>query len=541
MPLANLFQSFLMFLLLAMSLNSWAIDTYDPTTYELKIPFVQVGNRTYTNVVVKVGTILSVENGTPIDSIDVYDAISGVLNITSVSVGTQTYSNVRITVGPILSVGGFELNTYSLSSNPQQVNYPDSYTRRTVSESDYQTDPCNLNLEAVTFNSNWMGKYKLPEIVGAPLKSKFGRGMYLKDIGLSNNPNFVLQGVPDAPEGCFKGSLKSEFAKTIQRLKALGVEYVYAPQWHWMSKRYGAWYVGKAEASFGPTSDDDLTYFVNTAHAAGMKVIMKNQIQGMVDNIAGGPAYVPTPNMQNYKDWFSAFKPFMVERAAFFQSLGIDIWELGCSNCLYGDTGDNALETVQFFAQNLLEVHSQISGIYTGKFLLSDSPLLYTPSTVKMRDVIDYITIRLANEYTDIGKFSVQDYKEKAFNKGSILFYDNYGKTLILEFGVQSRTNALTLPGYMEETACTSSLNTLNVSDTECIQRQTTPNFSLQAIVFEALLEGVNSLEFKSNAILAPGDYWLTDSLLPQTAFPNLAASPRNKPAEGILKIWYKN
>ena len=104
MPLANLFQSFLMYLLLAMSLNSWAIDTYDPATNELKIPFVQVGNRTYTNVVVKVGTILSVENGTPTDSIDVYDSISGVLNTTSVSVGTQTYSNVRITVGPIIKL-----------------------------------------------------------------------------------------------------------------------------------------------------------------------------------------------------------------------------------------------------------------------------------------------------------------------------------------------------------------------------------------------------------------------------------------------------
>ena len=539
--LKNSLPKLLTFLAMLLAQSSWAMDTYNPVSNELSIPAVQVGNRTYTQVVVKVGNVLEVQNGTPANAIDVYDPVSGVLHIASVGVGNSTYTNVRITVGPILSVGGYELNTYSVSTNPNLINYPSSYTRKTVSELDYQTDPCNLNLDVVTYPSSWMGQYKLPEIVGAPLKPKFGRGMYLKDIMLSNNPNFVLQGAPDAPEGCFKGSLKSEFAKTISRLKALGVQYVYAPQWHWMSKRYGAWYVGKAEASFGPLSDDDLSFFVKTAHAAGMKVIMKNQIQGMVDNIAGGPAYVPPANMQNYKEWFSAFKPYMVERAAFFQALGIDIWELGCGNCLYGDTGDNSLETVQFFAQNLLDVHSQISGIYKGSLMLSDSPLLYTPSTAKIRDVIDYITVSLAREYTDTGKLSVQDYKEKAFNKDSILFYDGYGKTLILEFGIQSRSNALSLPGYMEETACTASLNNLNVSDTECIQKQTTPNFSLQAIVYEALLEGINALEFKSKAILAPGEYWETDSLIPQTAFPNLAASPRNKPAEGILKAWYKN
>ena len=64
--------------------SSWAMDTYNPVSNELSIPAVQVGNRTYTQVVVKVGNVLEVQNGTPANTIDVYDPVSGVLHIASV-------------------------------------------------------------------------------------------------------------------------------------------------------------------------------------------------------------------------------------------------------------------------------------------------------------------------------------------------------------------------------------------------------------------------------------------------------------------------
>ena len=107
---------------------------------------------------------------------------------------------------------------------------------------------------------------------------------------------------------------------------------------------------------------------------------------------------------------------------------------------------------------------------------------------------------------------------------------------------MQSRADALSVPGYLEETGCVTSFGSLNAShlSKDCIELNTTVDFSLQAIVYEAILEGINSLNPKSNMIFAPGEYWETDSLVPQSAFPNIAASPRNKPAEGILKMWFK-
>jgi len=41
-------------------------------------------------------------------------------------------------------------------------------------------------------------------------------------------------------------------------------------------------------------------------------------------------------------------------------------------------------------------------------------------------------------------------------------------------------------------------------------------------------------LELLLSAVEAK-DYWMVDQLVPSTTFPNLAVSPRNKPAEGVL------
>jgi hypothetical protein len=70
------------------------------------------------------------------------------------------------------------------------------------------------------------------------------------------------------------------------------------------------------------------------------------------------------------------------------------------------------------------------------------------------------------------------------------------------------------------------------------IQKNVVVDFSLQAIVYQATVESINELPI-NNAIIISRDYWMTDVMNPYTAYPNLASSIRNKPAESILKMWY--
>lgn len=427
-----------------------------------------------------------------------------------------------------------------------RVQYPQSYQTPTRSQRDISTDPCRLDLEVVSYPQTWMGTLTLPAVRGAPLPASFGRGMKIKDIMLSDNPAFVLPGAPGAPDGC-KGSLRTEFDRTLVRLRKLGVDHVEIPQWHWTSRRAdGSWYWVRAEDSFGPLPDADLAYFVDRAHQAGLKVIVRNASLGMVDNPVGdGAAYVPPPTIDNLTRWFAAYQAFIAERAGFFQSIGIDAWELTCSTCMYHDDGDGSAAARALTAAEYDKALKTIRTTYKGLVFASVAPwLLDRPEVMKQVDFL--MTGLWFNRFSEAQAqaLTVDDFKaalESSGAAGSLRYLSRFGRPLIVQADwVQSRRNLLTLPGYMEETVCTSSIGDLNPSGSICIQKETSPDFAQQAIIFEALLETVAANLTVPGSIVLAGEYWVTDPLLPATAYPNLSASPRNKPAEGLLKAWFR-
>ena len=102
---SNLMKKILLLILSSISLTAYAVDTY--TNGQLSLPSVQVGPNTYTNVVVTLGTIVSIGNGSPSGFIDTYNLTTGQLSIPSVIVGSTTYSNVVITIGSVVTTGAF--------------------------------------------------------------------------------------------------------------------------------------------------------------------------------------------------------------------------------------------------------------------------------------------------------------------------------------------------------------------------------------------------------------------------------------------------
>jgi hypothetical protein len=81
-----------------------ATDTYDGA--HLSIPAMMVGNATYSNVVVTVGSVIGGPDAGLADGIaDRYDPATGKLTVPAVAVGAQTYYNVTVTVRSLESVG----------------------------------------------------------------------------------------------------------------------------------------------------------------------------------------------------------------------------------------------------------------------------------------------------------------------------------------------------------------------------------------------------------------------------------------------------
>jgi hypothetical protein len=527
------------------SVLTQVIDSYDPATHILTIPLVQVGTRYYRDVQITVGTILSVGVAKgPSGVFDSYDAATGQLTIPVVRIGSALYTNALITVGAILSVGG-AVDSYSVSTDLSQVSYPASYQTLATSTADINKDPCNLNISKVNYPATWLGQFPLPEIKGAPLKPSITRAVNLKDIGLNHgNPAFIAPGAPGAPNGC-TGDTQAALTTTARRLRTLGTDYITLPQYHWVSNRPdGSWFMTRAEDTIGSITDADLAQLVQQAHAVGLKVIMKNQIAGYVDsaNPYGGASGIdPTP--QNLQKYFAAYQALITERSVFFQSLGMDVWEVGCGSCLFHDTGDGSAESAALFASEYTKALDTMKLVFTGQTLMFNNSWLHlTPALLSRIDIVS-LGLWGLNYPPDLStNLTVNSYKALVTNSGGIQYaISNWfaGKTVMVEYGAQSRRNVFTLPGYVEEVVCTAAPDALNGSQDSCIQRETQPDFSMQAIVHEATLEALSELVTNSTLIVAVDNYESTDSLMPFTGFPELGSSVRNKPAESIVKAWF--
>ena len=107
----------------------------------------------------------------------------------------------------------------------------------------------------------------------------------------------------------------------------------------------------------------------------------------------------------------------------------------------------------------------------------------------------------------------------------------NFNKPIIWEISIQSRDKYFT-EGWIEDGFCV----------TNCIQNNYVTDFSIQAMGVEAALQAIVSQnKFTTGSVDFHSSYWHTDTVTPGAeGFPNLSQSIRNKPAESIIKYWFK-
>lgn len=528
--------------------NVWAVDTYNPINNQLIIPIVQVGSTFYKNVVITVGSILRVSAGLAVGEIDLYDPNSNQLTIPSVVVGSITYNNVVITVDSVVSVGSssqtaatdygksnyvFSRETPSYALDTKNISYPASFTV-TATPSQINTDPCNLDITTVTYPKSYIGNFPLPEVKGAPFDKSVVRGVWLVDAWGRNNPTWT--------DGC-QGDARSEFTKSVLRIKSLGAEWIVLIPWTLMKERSdGSWYI-MPQSEINVMPDDDLEFAVKTAKAAGLKVHWRNQIQGLLQGVGTKTEIVvPSHNQANMRKFIAAYKPYMEDRATVLQRLGVDAMDIDCSYCWTAGYPAHESDYTSLFVPALINVSAAIKGRYQGK-----TSVFFTDAFMSQVDIFKNVDIVNVDfplpTLTDsqLQNLNVSNFKSyiSAVRNG-IHVVDSLGKIVIFSFAMDSRLGAIGNQPFVEGSHCTATATFTSVQDTaNCIQRTIPADFSAQAIVFESILEEIKSIEMKSPKWVFASGYSFTDFLMPTTAFPNINTSFRNKPAEGILKSWF--
>ena len=419
----------------------------------------------------------------------------------------------------------FSNETPSYALDTKNISYPTSFTV-TATSSQVNTDPCNLDITTVTYPKSYLGTFPLPQVQGAPFETNVVRGVALVDWWGKTNPTWT--------NGCI-GDVRNEFTKTIARLKSIGAEWIVVVPWTNIRERTdGSWYmVPQTEVS--SILDEDLEFIVKTAHEVGIKVHWRNQLQA-IETSKG--VFPPEGSEINVKKFIPAYKAYMADRASLFQRIGVDSMDIDCSFCWTYQMSQANWDSL--WLPTLAEVAATTKKTYNGKTSIFGNS--YNDKYTDLLKNIDTVNIHLGVpqfSQEELSKLSVSSYRSKLASFRSLVnTIDSLGKNVSFLFGVQPFKRHLIDMSYLEATQCTD-ISNWGVGS-ECIQRTIDPDFSVQAIAYEAILEEINSYKLVNKKYVFAGDYLLTNSLLPADAFPNLHSSPRNKPAEGILKKWYE-
>jgi len=104
--------------------SAFAMDYYNSSNNQITLSYVLVDKTLYKNVVVELGSIVSLSGGEIKTNYSEYDTISQVLSVPVVKVGDLFYTNSKVTVGKIISVESGTSFTGSIPIDKSLVGTP---------------------------------------------------------------------------------------------------------------------------------------------------------------------------------------------------------------------------------------------------------------------------------------------------------------------------------------------------------------------------------------------------------------------------------
>lgn len=417
-------------------------------------------------------------------------------------------------------------NAITLPADVSGISYPSSYSSAISSTVEVADPYCNLTPSTISYPASYLGAYSLPTQSGAFFPSSVQFGASLKDVWQVGNPTFNT--------GC-TGDVRAAFLQTLLRMKALGATFIKITPWTFVNVSNPTWeIVNPAVLNTSTMSDTDLEWAVAKAHEHGLEVHWVNQIQGAIGSS------IPAATVENVTKFIVAYESYMLERAAFLQRINVDVMMVGCI-CWFIPQG----ETETIFATSLSNLAPRIKAIFSGKLSTLKWGNLPFYSDLQLMNSLDIVELTLWTpnlSSAELQSLNISILKTKyaemisgMSQSGSV----GSSKKILWLIVSPSRSDYFTTTGHVEETFCTSGFNVISQLGELCIQNTKQADYSLQAMVYEAQLEAIrDQTHFQTYGVAADG-YWMTDNIMPNSTFPNIAGSIRNKPAEALMRQWF--
>ena len=420
-------------------------------------------------------------------------------------------------------------------ADPSKITYPDFY-QQAESTSMTISDPyCLINASETAYPATYLGAYPLPQIKGAPLPSEIKRVVAFQDTWISHplgNPN--INNCLSFKNAIFsligKGVMFESYEKTLPRVKMLGGDTIAITNYILFSNFKTA----SVENENPIINDKTLRKIVKTAKSRGVDVLLYLNLGPGVNRVNDPVGDIPND------EWLATlidnYAVFLLNQAKIAEETGIKGIMLN-----HFDYNPSIKGHETAYQNKMLELIKKARSIYSGQLILLVDPL-WDADLTKISGVLSavdaYIYTPQTNVLAGVGDktVSVDNLKRLYLENFKQIGADfrKYNKPFYFRILIQSYKDFL-VDGF-QETHC------IQRGVDPCYQTKLKPDFSVQAIAYEAMMEAIKEAhgKFLNVAAVDTYGYSFTDVLLPQVSLPQMSHSVRNKPAESIIKEWFK-
>ncbi len=403
-----------------------------------------------------------------------------------------------------------------------KIDYPNFYKKPATANVTIENPYCAITKETVAYPVRYLGDHELPQVDGAPLPAGIIRIIGIKDVW-----------GPDPNKGCFSingwALMKEVYKKTLQRVKALGADKITFTNYVHFSNFKSAEIDGPDKAA---VSEEDLKFVVTEAREQNLEIILYL-------NLAPGKETVfDIPNASWLSSLVHNWEPFVLRQAKIAEETGI--YAIMLNHFDYQPSIKGFENTYQ---EEMLALLQKIRSVYSGKVLLMIDPVRLGADLGKLDTLLKQVDGFIYTPPADVLRdesdktVSVSHFKTLFLNNLAGLGRDfgKYNKPIYLRILIQS-SKEFPEKGWSEDTFC------IARGSNPCYQKSLEVDFSAQTIAYEAMMEAIKQTHNKYFAVTGIDSYgyWFTDVILPNVSQPQIAQSVRNKPAESIIKEWFK-
>lgn len=254
-------------------------------------------------------------------------------------------------------------------------------------------------------------------------------------------------------------------------------------------------------------TDASLTKIILYAKSLGLKVLLKPHVD-LLNEPTRWRGEIGLGFLESeWNLWFSAYRAFIVHYAALAQTLGADMFCVGCELDSTVGRSDDWIGTIAL-----------VRNVYKGPLIYADDQVESEPDAVLWWDSLDYIGMDAYPTLTEKANPTVADFAAgwSSYKAKLRALARRWAKPLILtEIGYRSVAGGAQNPWDW--------------------QRQGAVDLQVQANAYQAALQAI-----QGEAWLC-GMYWWQWSPDPdEGGTADTGYSPHGKPAETVLKSWYK-